>query len=125
MNFKKTVKRNKMLREYVRALNGLLNLPERLQQVLALLMEIDNNWKPVLSTDRKDIISTSNRHLVMDELLLNKGNLASYISKLKAANILVQIPGGWEVNKALMPKIDKEDKIVINFVIEELKEDGK
>lgn len=114
-----------MYREYVRALNGLLNLTERQQQVLALFMEIDNNWEPTLPTDKKNIISTANRHLVIDELLLNKGNLASYISKLKEASILVEIPGGWEINKALMPKI-VDGKIMINFVIEEIKEeDGK
>ena len=123
MNWKKKIKKTKLIREHINILNGLLQLPPRHLDVLALLMKIDLDWKPIMSTDYKNVISTDSRRYIMSETLINKNNLSKYISDLRAKNlIVVNNQGGSEILPSIFPNtsIDDEGNEIaeINFILE-------
>ena len=61
MNWRKKIKKANLIRDHINILNGLLQLPPRHLDVLALLMKIDSEWKPKTATDYKNVISTDSR----------------------------------------------------------------
>jgi len=68
-------------------------------------MGIDANWKPVLETEQKNILSTDNRKALMQETRINKNNLTKYLSTLKEKGVLVgNSVEGYYINPIFMPK---------------------
>jgi len=103
--YRKKISKQNLYREFVRVLNGLLQLSEREAEVLSLLMGIDANWKPVLETEQKNILSTDNRKALMQETRINKNNLTKYLSTLKEKGVLVgNSVEGYYINPIFMPK---------------------
>jgi hypothetical protein len=114
MVVKASIKQSKFFRRYVEIINVLFNLSNREMDVLALLLELDNDWH---SDKFKNILDTSSRKYVMKETYVNKSNLSRYISIFKDKKIIVPVgDDGWEVNRSIMPII-KDDNIVITFNI--------
>ena len=104
--FRKKVKKSNIYREYARVLNGILDLSPREMEIFSLLLRIDSEWRPILETDTKNILSTDNRRRIMRETHVNKNNLSKYISILKDRGLLIENAfTGWEVTDQLSPAI--------------------
>lgn len=118
MNLKKIIKRKHLHREYLKIMNGILQLSYREAEILSLLLKIDMEWIPVLPVDYKDILSTDNRRKIMNESRINKNNLSKYISTFKSKGLIVSnTSGGYEISKRLLPDISK-GYIDITFILE-------
>ena len=118
MNLRRKVKRNNFFREYVRVLNGILDLSPREMDVFSLFLRIDYEWRPVLDTDIKNVLSTDNRKKVMRESHVNKNNLTKYVSILKDKGLIVELPDkGWEVASQLLPNL-MGSKEIVSFILE-------
>jgi hypothetical protein len=103
--YRKKISKKHLYKEFVRVLNGLLQLSDREAEVLALLMGIDANWRPVLETEKKNILSTDNRRALMEETRINKNNLTKYLNTLKEKGLLVgDSETGYSINSIFMPK---------------------
>jgi len=99
-------------------MNGLLQLSEREAEVLALLMQVDNDWSPVLQNDIKNILSTDSRRAIMQETYINKNNLSKYIKLLKEKGLVYETAfGGYEVSPSIMP-VEKNNFIEVLFTLE-------
>jgi len=124
MNLKKTIKKKNLHKEYLKIMNGVLQLSYREAEILSLLLKIDLEWKPIMPTDFKNIISTDNRRKVMSESRINKNNLSKYIAMFKDKGLIVTNSfGGYEISKRLLPDISK-GYIDITFILE-IDEDQK
>jgi len=116
--YRKKISKQNLYREFVRVLNGLLQLSEREAEVLSLLMGIDANWKPVLETEQKNILSTDNRKALMQETRINKNNLTKYLSTLKEKGVLVgNSVEGYYINPIFMPK-ETSGIVEIVFIVD-------
>lgn len=104
--YRKKISKKKLYKEFVRVLNGLLQLSDREAEVLSLLMGIDAEWRPVLSVSgEKDILSTDSRKALMKETRINKNNLSRYIRTLKEKGLIAgNKETGYTVNPMFMPK---------------------
>lgn len=103
--YRKKVSRKKLYREFVRVLNGLLQLSDREAEVLSLLMGIDATWQPILGKGTKNILSPDNRKALMRETLISKNNLTKYLQTLKDKGLLIgDSSQGFYINPMFMPK---------------------
>ena len=102
--FGKNIRRKDLYKEYVRILNGLMQLSDREAELFALLLKVDYEWEPKLG-EPKNILSTDIRRAIMRETRVNKNNLSKYISVLKDKGILVKTEHGYEVREMFVPKL--------------------
>lgn len=80
-------------------------------------MELDQQWKPKLEGDFKDIISTDNRRLIMDITGIAKSNLVNYFQDFVKKKILIKnVQGGSEVNSFFMEE-PEEGILEINIIL--------
>lgn len=118
MNLKQKVKKRNLYREYLKTINGVLELPQRELDILTILMEIDGSFVPKSDIDLKDITSTDNRKYIMAESRMLKGNLSKYLNTLRKKKFLIKNEmGGYEVLSTLMPK-PINNVIKISFTLE-------
>jgi hypothetical protein len=118
MNFQKKVTRTNYIREYVTVLNGLLDLTPREIDVLTAMIKLDINWVPRTPLEVKNILSTDNRRLVLKETNMGKSNFTKIINKLIAIKLLVlSTDNKYVINELLKPKIDKDNRIEIKFIL--------
>ncbi len=99
--FKKVISKDKLYSEYVKILNGLLQLTGKEAEVLSLLLALENNR----SNDEEDILSTENRRYIMSEMNLKKSNLSKYLSKLKFKGVLREDNNGYYINSLFIPDV--------------------
>lgn len=103
--YTKKIQKQNLYKEFLNILNGLLRLSDREAELLALFMQLDAEWKSILGTTNKDILSTDYRRSILETMGISKTNLAKYIRKFKNKGILVENSlGGIEVNSLFMPK---------------------
>ena len=103
--YSKKIKEKNKYREFLKVLNGNLHLSDREIDILALLVQIDKEWRPLFEGDYKNVNSTDNRRSVMKESRVNKNNLTRFIRKFKSTGILSENEeGGLEVAPFLIPK---------------------
>ncbi len=102
--FGKNIKSENLYTEYVRILNGLLQLSDREAELFALLLKVDYEWEPKLG-EPKNILSTDIRRAIMKETLVNKNNLSKYIKVLKEKGVLMKTDDGYEVREMFVPKL--------------------
>jgi len=118
MNFQKKVTKTNYVREYVRVLNGLLDLTPREIDVLVAMIKIDNAFVPRTPTEVKNIISTDNRRLILKETNMGKSNFTKILNKLIAIRLLVLSKDSkYVINELLKPKLDNNNKIELRFVL--------
>ena len=87
-------------------MQGLINLTEREQQLLLLLIKIDQNWVRSFDDQIKDLLSTDYRRILSKEAHMNKANLTMYSKSLIKKGCLVRNEdGGIEVNRMLLPEV--------------------
>lgn len=113
----KTVPNTVLLKEFLKSLNGILDLTDRELELLATFVELDINT-PKLPNISKNVISTENRKYIKRTLGITPDNLSRYIAKFKSQGILQA--GKMEdeviVNKALIPEIIG-DRVQITIVL--------
>lgn len=79
----KTVSKTELLVEFLKSLNGILDLTDRELELLACFVELDVNT-PKLPNITKNVISTENRKYIKRTLGITPDNLSRYITKFKA-----------------------------------------
>ena len=118
MNLKQKIKKQNLYRELLRVINGVQELPQREIDILALLMKIDEEWRPRFSDDFKNVTSTDNRRYVMTETRILKPNFSKYLNTLRKRGLLIKNEkGGDEVLRDLFPKIEN-NKVSITFILD-------
>ena len=113
----KTVSKKDLNYEFLNSLNGILKLTDRQLELLAKLVELDIAHDYNEEGDI-DVISTTNRKLIHDELDFAYDNLSRYIKALKKKGYLIpnDTGGGWKVNPLLKPEIVK-DRVQITIIL--------
>lgn len=115
--YKKIKSKNKY-REFIKVLNGVLQLSDREADVLSLLVQLDTEW-PAGFVNAKNILSTDSRKTIMKETNVNKNNLSKYLAVFKDKNIIVDNGDDtYAVNKIFIPKLIGDDLIEIKFILD-------
>lgn len=123
-NFRKKLPQRKLFSEYVKIMNGIFGLSKRETEVYSFMVKLDTEWHPVSEKDFKNILSTSNRRLIIRECNINKTNLSRFIAVLKGKGLVtVNQNGGYEIPSSIA--IDLHNKIVeVVFTLEVLENEG-
>lgn len=113
----KTVSRTDLYKEFLKSLNGILDLTDRELELLATFIDIDINT-PKLPNISKNVISTENRKYIRKILGITPDNLSRYITKFKNQGILVKgrVEDEVMVSKALVPEIIG-DRVQVTIVL--------
>lgn len=103
--------------EYLKAINGIIELTDRELSLLNLLVKFDNELASTPDA-HKNVVSAENRKRVKQILGITPDNLSRYISKFKQKGILVKgkVDGEMYVNKSLIPELIK-DRVQITIVL--------
>lgn len=120
----KSVSKTDLLMEFLRSLNGILDLTDRELELLAAFIELDVNT-PKLPNINKNVISTENRKYIKRTLGITPDNLSRYIAKFKSLGILQKGRAEDEVfvNKALIPEIIG-DRVQITVILKIKKDEN-
>lgn len=112
----KTVTKDTLIYEFLKSLNGILDITDRELELLSKLVELDMKYDPT-SGENKNVCSTKNRKIIKQELGITPDNLSRYITKFKEKGILVKGKADDElfVNKALIPEIIK-DRVQLTLI---------
>ena len=112
----KTVTNKTLILEFIKALNGILNITDREMELLSKFIELDMKYDPALE-ERKNVISTKNRKTIIKDLRITPDNLSRYIKRFKDKGILVNGKADDEVyvNRALIPEIIK-DRVQLTLI---------
>lgn len=113
----KTVSKTDLYKEFLKSLNGILDLTDRELELLATFIDIDINT-PKLPNISKNVISTENRKYIRKVLGITPDNLSRYITKFKNQGILVKgrVEDEVMVSKALVPEIIG-DRVQVTIVL--------
>lgn len=113
----KSVSKADLNTEFLKSLNGILDLTDRELELLATFIAIDVNT-PKLPNISKNVISTENRKYIRKVLGITPDNLSRYIARFKKQGILVkgEIEDEVVVNKALIPEIIG-DRVQITIIL--------
>ncbi len=79
----KAVSKTDLLTEFLKSLNGILNLTARELELLTTFVELDVST-PKLPNIRKNVVSTENRKYIKRTLGITPDNLSRYIAKFKS-----------------------------------------
>lgn len=120
----KSVSKTDLLMEFLKSLNGILDLTDRELELLAAFIELDVNT-PKLPNINKNVISTENRKYIKRTLGITPDNLSRYIAKFKNLGILQKGRAEDEVfvNKALIPEIIG-DRVQITVILKIKKDEN-
>lgn len=104
--FVKTVKTSNIYVEFLKSLNGLLQLTPRELMVLAKIIEF--NPTATNSSMYVNVVSLPVRRRLIKELRVNKSNLSTHIGKFLKQRILYKDfdTGSIYLNRAIVPIID-------------------
>ena len=113
----KGVSKTDLYNEFLKSLNGILDLTDRELQLLSTFIQLDINT-PKLPNISKNVISTENRKYIRKTLGITPDNLSRYITKFKNQGILVKgrVEDEVMVNKALIPEVIG-DRVQITIVL--------
>ncbi len=113
----KSVSKSDLIMEFLKGLNGVLDLTARELELLATFVELDINT-PKLPNIHKNVVSTENRKYIKNTLGITPDNLSRYIARFKAQGILIKGKAEDEVyvNKALIPEIIG-DRVQITIIL--------
>ena len=117
-NFRKKLQKKKIFSEYVRVMNGIFGLSKREAEVYSFILKLDTEWTPASDLDYKDILSTSNRRLIIRECNINKTNLSRMIIQLRKEGLVeLNQYGEYEIPSSIA--IDLTDNIIeVVFTLE-------
>ena len=123
-NFRKRVPQRKLFSEYVKIMNGIFGLSKREAEVYSFMVKLDTEWQPKSGKDYKDILTSSNRKLLIRECNINKTNLSRLIADLRNKGLLTyNVDGGYEIPSSIAINLgDKVTEVV--FTLEVVDDDG-
>jgi len=105
-------------------MNGYLGLSKREAEVYSFIVKLDTEWHPISGKDTKDILSTSNRKLIMRECNISKTNLSRLVIKLiNDGLIILNSDNGYELPSKLALNIS-DNIIETVFTFEIIDDDG-
>lgn len=123
-NFRKKLPRKKLYSEYVKMMNGYFGLSKREAEVYSFIMRLDTEWRSISEKDYKNVLSTTNRKLIIRECNINKTNLSRLIIELKNNGLLViNKDGGYEVPSNL--SLDINSNIIETVFTFEITDDNE
>ena len=110
----KTVNKKDLNYEYLRSLNGILELTNRELELLSKFVEFDVELGNI---QNKNVACSSNRKKIKQELGITPDNLSRYITKFKEKGLLLTGKADDEltVNKILIPEIVK-DRVQLTII---------
>ena len=114
--YKKQVSSRGLYKQFLVLINYLLGLTSRELDVLALLLEIQEE-KPTFLGKPTDILSADNRRIIMSETLVNKNNLSKYIKHMKSKGIILKDDKGSYINSMFVPEV-KDGIAELMFILE-------
>lgn len=119
----KTVRKTDLYREFLKSLDGVLQLTTREQDLMVLLIELDVNT-PKLPGYSKNVISTENRRYLKTATGITSDNLSRYIGRLRDKGLIVKgkADDEWTVNPALIPEVIG-DRVQLTIILRLAKED--
>lgn len=114
----KQVKKEDLYSEFLKALNGIIDLPKRELQLLTLLVRLQ--MEPQLSNNDPEtgVLSANNRKYIEKETGITQDNQSRYYKKFKDLGYLVRgkIDRQWLVNQILLPQVIK-DRVQITIIL--------
>lgn len=114
----KRIKQDELYSEFIRSLNGIIDLPKRELQLLTLLVKLQ--VEPQLSNNDPEsgVISAANRKYIEKELGITQDNQSRYFKKFKELGYLIkgQFDKQWLVNQILIPQVIK-DRVQITLIL--------
>lgn len=97
MNLRKKINRSSLFKEYVKILNGILQLSPREAEVFSFILNADT-WFPN-NVNHKEV-----RQAIIDSLSISEPNLSHCLHKLKTKGLIVKGPEGkWVLNDNIRP----------------------
>ena len=110
--FLKHVTKQTVYKQYVKVINGLLQLSDREAELLALLLELNDNMTNSSLSLPDNILSTDNRRIIMAKTMINKNNLVKYIKSLVDKGVLTKVDSGYKLVDIVIPKIANDELAV-------------
>lgn len=114
----KQIKKEDLYSEFLKALNGIVDLPNRELQLLTLLVRLQ--MEPQLSGNDPEsgVISATNRKYIEQHLNITADNQSRYFKKFKELGYLVKgkFDRQWLVNQILIPQIIK-DRVQLTVIL--------
>lgn len=114
----KTVNKEDLYSEFLKALNGITDLPKRELQLLTLLVRLQVEPQFSGNDPESGVISGHNRKFIEQTLGVTQDNQSRYFKKFKDLGYLIKgkIDKQWLVNPILIPQIIK-DRIQITLIL--------
>ena len=114
----KTIKEDELYSEFLKSLNGIMDLPKRELQLLTLLVKLQ--MEPQLSNNDPEsgVLSANNRKFIETTIGITQDNQSRYYKKFKNLGYLVKgkIDRQWLVNQILLPQVIK-DRVQITLIL--------
>ncbi len=111
----KTVRPSELSIEFLKSLNGLMNLSGRELELLSVFLDLQMEIKK--RKLKVNIDSTSHRKLIMTMTNITRENLSRYIKKYKDRGIFVRYDNILAVNKVLVPDVIANKQVQIAIVL--------
>lgn len=111
----KTITQSELSMEFLKSLNGLMNLSNRELELLSVFLDIQLEIQK--RRLRSSIDSAQNRKLVMMMTGVTRDNLSRYIKKYKDRGLIIKYDNIFAINKALVPEVIGNKSVQIAMVL--------
>lgn len=113
----KTVDKKDLYKEFLNSLNGILQLTNREQDLVIVLLELQLN-STKLPGYKGNLISAENRKYIRSVTGITNDNLSRYLNKFKSKGIIIKgkADDEWMMNPAVIPEIIG-DRVQITLVL--------
>lgn len=122
----KQINKSELYYEFLKALNGIMDLPKRELQLLTLLVKLQ--CEPQLSKNDPEsgVISANNRKYIEKETGITADNQSRYYKKFKDLGYLVKgkFDRQWVINPILIPQIIR-DRLQLTIILKIKDEENK
>lgn len=109
---RKKVSKNKLYSEYVKILNGVLQLSTREAEVFSFLLLADAEG------ERDNINNKSIRDNIIATIGITEANLSRYLGVIKAKGLIIRnTKGKWVLNDLMRPIVTK-GVFTLNFILD-------
>ena len=113
----KTVNQDQLTREFLLALNGILQLTSKQIDIMCILIDLYPTLKPI-NNDQESIISARIRKLIMSKTGTTADNLSRHLKQFRDKGLVVptKYEGIYTLNKAIVPELIN-DRVQITLIL--------